>query len=492
MVWTASWLVPRHERALWRSGQGRKFWHWCHFLSESGQLTAQNRLIIARHCWALFPEAFWQRFDRARFQVRTRRTLGSPLTFLAGLSAAVLALVLVSGVIHAARIAFSAPVPHAEQVVLVTLDGSGINGKYSRTRSDTLLDLAGIWGKSKLADGLTPFSWAPSHLLLSQRDLPVATARVGPEFFRTLGVNAALGHTFSADDAQNCPSCVLLSYPVWQHEFHGDASIVGKQVELNGAARTVIGVLPENFRLISPGIAVWALLDPATLFTNFQRRVGAVARLRGNATAPQVQRNLSDLTESAGYIHPSSQLQVVTIAAQVRHDRLSALWLLLLAAGCAALVVVLRRASNRFGRLPDGTLTRVKWLGFFAAKSALLLGVATLAAWCVVHWIANWVVGSTYPLVDEYSIWLFLPLAIVALSWSVRDQHWRCRTCLRRLELPVEIGRTGSVLLNWAGTEMVCSEGHGVLYLPESPANSLDQDRWNKLDDSWKSLFGAE
>ena len=90
---------------------------------------------------------------------------------------------------------------------------------------------------------------------------------------------------------------------------------------------------------------------------------------------------------------------------------------------------------------------------------------------------------------DEYSIWLFLPLAIAALSWSVRDQQRRCRTCLRRLELPVEIGRPGSVLLNWAGTEMVCSEGHGVLYLADSPANSLDRDHWSKLDKSWESLF---
>ena len=93
---------------------------------------------------------------------------------------------------------------------------------------------------------------------------------------------------------------------------------------------------------------------------------------------------------------------------------------------------------------------------------------------------------------DEYAIWLYLPLAIVAVAWSVRDQQRRCRVCLQRLELPVEIGRTGSVLLNWAGTEMVCPQGHGVLYLPESSANSLDQDRWSTLDDSWKGLFHTD
>src|SRR6516164_8665639 len=80
MVWIAGWLVPHDRRAQWRSEQGRKFWHWCHFLAESGQLTLYNRQVIARHCWALFPEAFWLRFEPTKFQSRWRRILGSPLT----------------------------------------------------------------------------------------------------------------------------------------------------------------------------------------------------------------------------------------------------------------------------------------------------------------------------------------------------------------------------------------------------------------------------
>jgi len=491
IVRIASWLVPRNQRALWRSEQDRKFWHWCHYLSESGLLTAQNQLIIARHCWATFPDAFWKRFDRERFYSRSRIVLGSPVTFLAALALGLTALVLGSGVVPAARLVFSSPVLYPSQVVLITLDGSGMNGKFSRTRSDTLLDLASVWSKSKLVDGVTPFSWAPGKLLLQDRNLPVATARVGPEFFTALDLKAVLGRTFAPDDVHNCPNCVLLSYAVWQQEFHGDANIIGKPVSLNGTPMTVIGVLPAEFRLISSGIAVWSLIDSSVLFTNFQRRVGAVAHLRVDASAPRLQRDLTDLTESAGYVHPSSQLQVATVASQVRHDFLSTIWLVLLATGCAGFVVVLRRPANAFGRLPEGLRGRTVWLGFFLVKSALLLAIAALTAWCVVHWISRWVVGSAYPMVDEFSIWVFLPLAIATLSWSVRDQQKRCRTCLRRLELPVEIGRAGSVLLNWAGTEMVCSQGHGVLYLPESPANALDRDRWNSLDESWSSLFRA-
>ncbi len=489
LVWISAWLVPHTERAEWRSQQQRRFWHWCHFLAESGQLTPQNRVLIARACWHLFSEAFWLRFDRDVLHARSRKSLGSPLVLLIALGTATALLTAVSGVVPAARTAFSAPVPDADRVVTIRLDGSGINGNYSRTRSDTLLDLAGIWGKSKLAEGLTPFSWAPAHLLLSSRDLPVAAARVGADFFRTLGVKASAGRVFSPGDLRDCPDCVVLSFQLWQHELHADPNILGKAVVVNGSPRTVIGVLPSRFRLLSPGVSVWGLIDPAMLFTNFQRRVGAVARLPGNTTTADLQRDLSDLTESAGYVHPASQLQVLTVATQMHRSLISLAWFFLLATASGVLVVGLRLASRRMGRLPNGTGARALWLSFFAVKSALLVALVAVLAWGLVHWITTWAAGSTYPMADEYSIWLYLPLAIVALSWSVSDQRSRCRTCLRRLELPVEIGRTGSVLLNWAGTELVCPDGHGILYLPDSPENALDQDRWNQLDESWTSLF---
>jgi hypothetical protein len=490
MVYLAAWLIPRAERTSWRSSQQRRFWHWCHFLEESGQLTPQNRLLIARACWQLFPDAFWLRFDREQSYARVRVLIGSPAGLILGLFALTAVLLTATGIVPAARNAFSRPFALADRIAVITLDGNGMNGKFGRTRSDTLLDLAAVWNKTHLADGVAPFSWGPGTLLLPNRDLPVGTARVAPEFFSILGVKAALGRAFSPADARDCPDCVILSHALWQHEYRGDPKIVGKQIVLNGNQRTVAGVLPPEFHVISSGIEVWTLLDPAVLFTNFQRRVGAVAHLRGSATAVLLQRNLTDLTESAGYIHPASQIQAVTVEAQVRKNLVSTIGFLLLASVCAALVVFLRHLSGGIGRLPQGAAARTLWLSFFGAKSLLLLALSALTSWAVVHWLSSLAAGSTRPLADEYAIWLFLPLAIVALSWGVRDQQWRCRTCLRRLELPVEIGRTGSVLLNWAGTEMVCPQGHGVLYLPESSSNSLDQDRWHKLDDSWQSLFG--
>ena len=112
-----------------------------------------------------------------------------------------------------------------------------------------------------------------------------------------------------------------------------------------------------------------------------------------------------------------------------------------------------------------------------------------LAASGIARFVSVNLTGSPYPVAGELAMWLFFILSILGLSWAIHDQRKRCRICLRRLGMSVEIGRTGCVLLNWAGTELVCPVGHGVLYLPESQANWLARDRWSNLDESWEGLF---
>ena len=73
-----------------------------------------------------------------------------------------------------------------------------------------------------------------------------------------------------------------------------------------------------------------------------------------------------------------------------------------------------------------------------------------------------------------------------AIIWTVADQRRRCRSCLRRLILPVTVGSWGS-LFEPAATEMLCEGGHGALAL--SDAETTGQDHWTELDDSWRALF---
>ncbi len=491
LVWLASWLVPRRGRVAWREDRSRAVWHWVHFLAETGELNRQNRRLLARHCWELFADAWWQRFEKEEFHRRISRLRVAPATCLATLALLLIIGGLTGSSISSLRSLFSTPIVHPEQVFVVTVDGRGLNGRFQRVSSPRLLELASIWQQSKRLSGIAAYSWGPGKVGDSHNTVPVAIARVAPNFFDVLGVRAATGRTFRSEDVRDCSDCVLLSHELWQTRFKGDPRVVGERIVVDGRERTVVGTLPANFRMLASGIGVWSLLDAGTSgFTNFVRRVGAVTRI-GDGSPSRAQAELTDLSEDAGYRFPDAQLQVTSVQAQWRDTLKTYGLFVLLVISCAAGVVYARGVSAGVGEAPLTRWQRFRWWAFFAAKCSLMLAAMFLAASALADFLSMYLTGSMYPMADELAVWLFLILSIVGLSWAIHDQQKRCRVCLRRLGMAVEIGRPGCVLLNWAGTELVCPEGHGVLYLPESQANWLERDRWNNFDESWEGLFRA-
>ena len=71
--------------------------------------------------------------------------------------------------------------------------------------------------------------------------------KVSVDFFRVLGVNPALGRSFSKEeDSPAGERVVIVSDGLWQR-FGADANIIGKPVMLNGEGYTVVGVMPQGF-----------------------------------------------------------------------------------------------------------------------------------------------------------------------------------------------------------------------------------------------------
>ncbi len=283
--------------------------------------------------------------------------------------------------------------------------------------------------------------------------------------------------------------CIVLSNEIWRLQFRSDPSVIGREVVVGGVPRKVIGVLPHDFYLLAPGISVWTMLDAGTpSFSNAVERIGAVARVRPGVTQQQVELDLADRTENAGYILPASLLVVTSGRAEMRGYIRAYLLFLLLAVG-SAMLIVYARFSTGVGRAPLSLHDRLRWWSFFVAKALLLLAFTGLLAWTSLRFLSIYVFGSVQPMTNGVALWLFLILSIAPLSWAIHDQQKRCRVCLQRLGTPIQIGAPGHVLLDWSGTEMICPQGHGVLYLPDSQTNWLERDRWDNLDDSWAGLF---
>jgi hypothetical protein len=76
----------------------------------------------------------------------------------------------------------------------------------------------------------------------------------------------------------------------------------------------------------------------------------------------------------------------------------------------------------------------------------------------------------------------------------VWDQRYRCRTCLRRLRMPIFAGSwTNSLLSGQPRTEYICLYGHGTLKVPEIQITGPESAAWQAHDgDIWKELESVE
>ncbi|NKB86843.1 MAG: FtsX-like permease family protein [Acidobacteria bacterium] len=92
-----------------------------------------------------------------------------------------------------------------------------------------------------------PFSL---DLQVDGRAESLRTWQVSEGFFRAARVEPLYGRTFTVDEYQTgSEPVVLLGYSSWQNRFGGEANIVGDALLLDGAPRTVVGVLPPEFKL---------------------------------------------------------------------------------------------------------------------------------------------------------------------------------------------------------------------------------------------------
>jgi predicted permease len=78
--------------------------------------------------------------------------------------------------------------------------------------------------------------------------------RVSPDFFATLGVNLAMGRTFTEDEAtiaKNNGVAAIVTDAYWRSRLNSDPNVLGREIRVNTMPRKIVGVLPPDFRFLS-------------------------------------------------------------------------------------------------------------------------------------------------------------------------------------------------------------------------------------------------
>lgn len=90
--------------------------------------------------------------------------------------------------------------------------------------------------------------WSPA-LTGAGEPVRVYALDVTREYLPGLGASAVIGRTFTPDDhAGDAAPVAVMSWGLWQRVWGGDASVLGRSVQLNGFAHTIVGVMRRTWR----------------------------------------------------------------------------------------------------------------------------------------------------------------------------------------------------------------------------------------------------
>jgi macrolide transport system ATP-binding/permease protein len=137
------------------------------------------------------------------------------------------------------------PLPYANPSRLMSVNESGANCPRCPLSYPDFLD----WQRMNHSfSSLDVYSGTGYLLRAPSGAEAVQAARVSGGFFRTLGIHPMIGRDFSpGEDRLGGPNVLLLSYRTWLNRFGGQRDAVGRTVDLDGTAFTIIGVLPRAF-----------------------------------------------------------------------------------------------------------------------------------------------------------------------------------------------------------------------------------------------------
>jgi predicted permease len=199
-----------------------------------------------------------------------------------------------------------------------------------------------------------------SNLTGERGELPeVVEARGGSwNLFPLLGVQAAIGRTFTQSEDQLDGTAVMLTWGLFERRFGGDPSIVGRQIHLDGKPYTVVGVLPKWFTYPDANVELWvpyAEAIPRVLLQHHDYHFShVVARLRPDVSLEsalsQVEAVQRPLHLQNLHAPVAEDVVVRTINDDLARDVSKQLIILLCAVACMLLIGCLNVANLMVAR----------------------------------------------------------------------------------------------------------------------------------------------
>jgi predicted permease len=177
------------------------------------------------------------------------------------------------------------PWPDADRLVVVKETRGGNRPRFGSVSNAAYL----AWREqASTIDGIAAWSSSMATLTGAGESERIRVAAVTASLFPVLGAQPRLGSVFSeGDERVQPPAAVVLSERLWRRRFSADAGIVGRSIELDGRARTVVAVLPDALAFPDRETLAWTPFHVRPATGNFLSMFDVIARLHPGATPSQ-------------------------------------------------------------------------------------------------------------------------------------------------------------------------------------------------------------
>jgi predicted permease len=348
-------------------------------------------------------------------------TAATVLTLALGMGATTAVFTLVDGVLIR-------PLPFRESERLTSLRHIGRDGADQLPMSQGLYVLYGK--RVKQLEAISLYSATNVNLVIEGEPERIPAQVITPGYLRTLGVQVAKGREFTAEEgAPGGELVIMVSDGFWRRWFGADPNILGKQVDINGRLRTVVGVMPSDFAFPDREAQIWLPM----IIDTVQAPLGAfgpqaVGRLAPGATVESLRTELQGLIARLGEFFPQSgepaflrevnlQTRVQPLKEAIVGEASTTLWILLGTVGFVLLIacanvanLLLVRAEGRQRELAVRVAIGAgRWhvLRWFLSESTVLAAaggsLGLLIAWLSVRASIN-IVPTDIPRLGEIGV----------------------------------------------------------------------------------------
>jgi putative ABC transport system permease protein len=250
--------------------------------------------------------------------------------------------------------------PHPDRLVWVSMYGGDLPLGAELVTSFDFQD----WQERATSfENMVAYSSGDETLTTVDGATRARVASVSSDFWNLSGAEPAAGRLPAPSER----GAVLLSYGFFERGFHGDLSVIGKAVTVDGRQGTITGVLPKGFRFQLPSMTMQGVqrndvdayrplfVPPRT--SDFAQLLFVVARLKPNVTIDRAHAELETIRAARAGARPSggpTRLRVMRLPDRLVGEARFALWMLLTAVAFVLLIacanvanLLLARASAR-------------------------------------------------------------------------------------------------------------------------------------------------